>query len=182
MTSTQSKPKLPGIYLAGKIKKNCWRHRIVDGLRDHRFYSGPLMNDTFVYQGPFFVGCDHGCSHGDSTHGAMPEDGWNTCTGADYLGRFNFRQLEVVNRCLNGIVKSDLVFAFIDSTDCFGTLFELGFARAHGIPTFVAFAAGVASADTNDMWFASSQSLVVHYDTAEQDLPELLDSIIRSYE
>ncbi len=77
----KEKPK--SVYLAGKIARNDWRHRIVeDGnksvhskLRNHSFEeNGPYLNFTFSdklfrYVGPFFVACDHSCYHGRTTHG-----------------------------------------------------------------------------------------------------------------
>jgi hypothetical protein len=32
----------PAVYLAGKIRQNCWRHQFVDGLRTHSWKDGVL--------------------------------------------------------------------------------------------------------------------------------------------
>lgn len=78
------------IYLAGKIKKNGWRHDLVPGLRDAYgidqwtgYWRGGRDNPTampeswpelqmpngLLYVGPFFVSDDHGCFHSDGRHG-----------------------------------------------------------------------------------------------------------------
>jgi len=84
-------------YLAGKIAKNDWRHKIVRGLGEQFIGScgsnaittynvrsksadedvmtlqwRPLryaIADQHHYVGPFFVSDDHGCFHGSNSHG-----------------------------------------------------------------------------------------------------------------
>src|ERR1700730_9535978 len=73
-------------YLAGKISKNGWRHRLVPRLSDSPWAeSGPITEMPILkngiapglhYSGPYFVACDHGCFHGPNTHGAI-DDGEN---------------------------------------------------------------------------------------------------------
>jgi hypothetical protein len=59
-----------------------------------------------------------------------------------------------VRRCIdNAIHDSDLVFAWIDTADCFGTLVELGIAAARRKAIIVAFGESV---DLRDFWLAAS--------------------------
>jgi hypothetical protein len=145
------------IYMAGKIKKNCWRHGIVDGLRSaiqgvcgNNEYVEPLpsvlLNSVFGkhhYVGPFFVGCDHGCYHGDGRHGFSASDRHSVPT----LGG----QQLAYKRALIGIENCDLFFAWIDSKDCFGTLVEIGYARALGKDVYIGIHTDF---DDSDLWFA----------------------------
>ncbi|HYH65581.1 MAG TPA: hypothetical protein VD866_12865 [Urbifossiella sp.] len=145
------------IYLAGKVRKNCWRHDVVPALRgaiqppgngDCRAGAGhdgvialppgftfPVMPNAIFgahdYVGPFFVSDDHGCFHGQDTHGMA-------CTEAR----------ELVGVCLAAVMRADLVFAWVDALDCYGTVTELGFARGHGKEIVVA-----GPERYRDMWF-----------------------------
>jgi hypothetical protein len=79
----------PTVYLAGKIGRNDWRHELVPELRgtvngdcldpEPVLFDPTLRIDCgdFVYVGPFFVSCDHGCFHGPASHGAVgaPDEG-----------------------------------------------------------------------------------------------------------
>lgn len=146
---------LQTIYLAGKIEKNCWRHKIAPDLRSRSceiaFEGVPWYVLETIYPGlfmtgPFFAGCDHGCGHGRSTHG----QGDNGCLHGFSGGA------SVFNNCLDAINHSDFVFAWIDQMDCYGTLFELGFAHAREIPIYIGVdeRLGISQAEHNDLWFA----------------------------
>jgi very-short-patch-repair endonuclease len=130
------------IYLAGKIHKNDWRHEIVRGLESwgheaDRFeprwprLANAVLNQL-DYVGPYFMGDDHGCGHGPHTHGCGPEEGM--CGGA-YLtpGRRGIRDL-----CFDAIARSDLLFAWLDRMDAYGTLVEIGYAKALGKRIWIA--------------------------------------------
>lgn len=74
----------PRIYFAGKIDKNDWRHEIVyNGLGVEPWAAADMFDPDFIvdcgsylYGGPFFVRCDHGCFHGRNQHGAgIDQDG-----------------------------------------------------------------------------------------------------------
>lgn len=131
------------IYLAGKVGKNDWRHEIVPGLRavitaqDAEYVVAPpdewpalQFFGSHSYVGPYFIGCDHGCFHGPSQHGCIsliPE-----ANEAEQRASLQRRQAAVRRLCLRAVAQADLVFAYIESTDAFGTCFELGFAEALG--------------------------------------------------
>lgn len=126
------------IYLAGKISKNCWRHEIVDGdLRDHSgsLSEWPVWNkcifDEHDYCGPFFVGCDHGCYHNRTSHGVGADADFHNGGGCGVTDR-DISRLEVHANCVCAISKCTHFFAWIDSTDCYGTIYEIGIAFALG--------------------------------------------------
>lgn len=125
------------IYLAGKISISGWRHSIVKGLRNHDYWGcwnekihGKYLHfsDNLIYTGPFFIACDHGCSHGDSTHGAE-----NSACCQDNVPP----KEEIFKGCIEQISDADYIFCWIDSLDCYGTLFELGIAYEKGKKIFI---------------------------------------------
>jgi len=71
------KPLLrPRVYIAGKVAKLDFRHDLVPGLRDWRRENGSLECRDFIYVGPFFNSCDHGCMHGPGSHGVVGGHGY----------------------------------------------------------------------------------------------------------
>jgi hypothetical protein len=147
------------IYLAGKIRKGCWRHRIVTGLRGacepgdscregnalEGLETWPTLRravfGTHDYVGPYFQSDDHGCYHGDDSHGNAAD----MHCGHPHDGTFAPR---VVALCLEAIKKADAVFAWVDEPDCYGTVAELGYAAALGKLIWVA-----GPKRYRDMWF-----------------------------
>lgn len=141
------KPLLrPRVYIAGKVAKLDFRHDLVPGLRDWRRENGSLECRDFIYVGPFFNSCDHGCMHGPGSHGVVGGHGygclWPEDRGYDRHDVFTYNQ--------DGLEMADLVFAYISATDCHGSLFELGFAAHAGIPVHLFFAPGI---DREDFWY-----------------------------
>jgi hypothetical protein len=127
-------PKGLTLYLAGKIGKNDFRHRLVPGLRDSP-WDGPVTETPILenaiapglhYSGPWFVGCDHGCFHSPGTHGAI-DDGENCGSGSPAAIPYEKRHL-VAFAALWQIKRSNIIFAWIESADAFGTLVEIGVA------------------------------------------------------
>jgi hypothetical protein len=149
-------PKLK-IYCIGKIDKNDWRHKLFPGLRGACF---PDADDQFVakgrfeYCGPFFIACNHGCFHGESTHGrAAPV---KACWDGFQHGE---TRRQVKDKCLKWLKKADIVFAWIDEATAYGSLTEIGWAHVLKKPIYLAFphdARFVA-----DMWFACEQAAQV---------------------
>jgi hypothetical protein len=157
--------KPPKLYLAGKIKKNDFRHSIVSDLHEHGPNEGPIENEDFIYVGPFFVSCDHGCYHQERSHGVINDDG---CVG-DPAGT----RRQVIKRNNTALDSADLVFAYIDATDCHGTLIELGrtTANAGNKKLVIAFAPSVGF---DDFWYSAMQADSVHYEVKPSDLRELV--------
>jgi len=143
------------IYLAGKITKNGWRHRLTG-------YRGAVCEEVafdpncelvcegkgFIFVGPFPVACDHGCWHGPSTHGAK-------LTNCSYFVKETQSDLRHRVFLLNQhrIRRSDGVFAYIDELDCCGTLAEIGYAPALGKPIGLAYGRNITVHDRNHLWF-----------------------------
>lgn len=140
-------PKPPArVYLAGKIAKQDWRHDLVCGLRGAEHEHGPLPCRTFAYIGPFFVACDHGCRHGPGRHGAAGIG----CDGVAITRATVFAR----NQAL--MASADLVFAYIDAPECYGTMVEIGWACRAGIPIYLHFAPGI---DHDDFWYVARMAV-----------------------
>ena len=155
----------PELYLAGKISKNDWRHELVPGLSSHDWASGPITTGSFSYVGPFFVSCDHGCSHGANTHGVMGKG----CTEP------NLGQREVYARNKAAVAEADLVFAYIAATDCHGTLVEIGMALSLGKRVVIALAPAMPVAD---FWFSTCAADAVYPNVRPCCLTELIENEI----
>ena len=173
------------VYLAGKISKNNWRESL-DGYRAFSIDASDVADDintenqnaelfeTYFGElpviskhpyievtGPFFLSCDHGCYHGEGTHGVgatIDKDldhtlGYSGCSGT------TFSRNEVVRICKNQIDRADMLFAYINSADCYGTLFEIGYASGTGKPVAVMFANDDLA---NSMWFIRECADIVY--------------------
>ncbi|MFX3637367.1 MAG: nucleoside 2-deoxyribosyltransferase [Candidatus Pristimantibacillus sp.] len=157
------------VYMAGKISKNDWRHSIFKDLRDSDNGFVMKMVDGFNYCGPYFIKCDHGCYHGENTHGRGLNT--NSCgSGVDeYNGSEASRQnnYNVVTKCINGIRASSVVFAWIDKPDAYGTIAEIGYATAAGKPVFVAVSNELTN--SKDLWFPCQLATISIYSGSAHD-------------
>jgi len=141
----------PSFYAIGKIAKNGWREQFAsrnDMPNDWTQYldAKPLQTHFgFVYTGPFFISCDHGCAH------ITPESHATTsCSEWEFRPSRVFRQSESQIR-RSGFV---LVWAGIgeDSLDsAYGSLVEVGVAHALGKPILLAHD---PKAELRPFWFA----------------------------
>lgn len=142
--------RLPRVYMAGKIRHTDWRHSLFEPRRlRHVELHYDRQNDWiepreiltvggFEYAGPFFLGDDHGCFHGDNQHGLI-DPGWADGHCQDEVDFPQVLSRRTVHRsCLHWLASSDVVFCWLDSLDAYGTLVELGYAHARGIPIYVA--------------------------------------------
>ena len=157
------------VYLAGKISKNCWRHSLVDDLRYHQWDMGPLIQSHFIYIGPFFVGCDHGCYHYPSNHGSSL-----TSTFGCYP-ELELEKAEVAKKCRDAIAEADLVFAYINAKDCYGTIAEIERAHTLGKRVIIVFGPKIKSQTNNDMWFVTKGACRVHHKITTKKLKKVLD-------
>jgi nucleoside 2-deoxyribosyltransferase len=139
--------------------------------------SWPLLRravlGTHHYAGPFFVpmvgraeteDCSqcsgHGCGHchgGECTtvwDNDTKEHGYNDSRLSSHLVRDAGSPIRsgvaVIRRCCEAIARSDFVFAWIDAHDCYGTVAELGIAKALGKAVVVSFP---VDRIIRDMWF-----------------------------
>ena len=147
------------VYLAGKISKNGWRTTIFKGLRNAQaFESVSERNqsleevDGCTYIGPFFIADDHGTFHGKGTHGVgagKQED--QVFSYSEHIAR----KQHVVKNCFKWLDVADHLFVWLDSPDAYGTIVEIGYAKAKKIPIFVAVDEKLKrSAFEKDVWFA----------------------------
>lgn len=144
--------RLPRVYMAGKIKAGDWRHSLLklrglplvyDARHDYVEPVDSPIVDGFEYAGPFFISDDHGCYHGRNQHGLVAGGcasesenyvrGWTSKDHGSSLTR------RVIHRsCLHWLDSADVVFCWLESLDAYGTLVELGYAHARGIPIYLA--------------------------------------------
>ena len=169
MTALNGKPH---VYFAGKIGKNDWRHAIVPGLREALYEEGPFDAGAYIYNGPYFVSCDHGCNHGPTTHGVLPAP---NRSGDPCFQPGEYAQpdrLEVARRALEGVRKSQLVFAYIDALDCIGTIIEIGIAIQMRKPVALCIDMHINEAE---FWLpAQSPGVTVFPGIAKGELPLVL--------
>lgn len=165
---------MKGIYLAGKIAKNDWRHEVAPGLRDASGIQGmhiadeeppnwssykvPVL-DAWTLTGPYFSGCDHGCGH-EGTHAVT-----GGCIMAATVGkRWNHGDVGtyrhwVHHQCEVAIAACDVFFAWLDDPTAYGTLVEIGIAKGRGKYVIVAVPhewdmEPKKIANLDEMWFA----------------------------
>jgi nucleoside 2-deoxyribosyltransferase len=163
----------PRIYLAGKIAKNDWRHKLVPQLRGTEWPGAPIECESFVYCGPFFAGCDHGCAHGPTRHGVVSDspcqDDQQTMTDEQ------IRDLVIATNT-NALGIADVVFAYVDCMTAYGTLVELGAAYAMGKQVVLMFGSNLQPDDRSELWYAHRQADVVHESIEADDVARIVVS------
>lgn len=167
------------IYLAGKIEKNGWREEIVgyrcngmgggdyskEEIADHYFRYN---NDTII-TGPWFLACDHGCYHGDNSHGL----GINKLGCPEANGDI-FSEKEVYDICIHQIDHSDIVFAYINDNTCYGSIYEIAYAYAVGKYVIIIFDNEELM---SDMWFMCQGAHIVDV-LGDKTVKEKFDEIL----
>lgn len=147
------------IYAAGRIEYSRYRFGVNDctlqyNIKPERARVAELrkckLGDVnFVYTGPYTYGCDHGCSHtsdrGTRSHGDGDSIDYDCAVGGH---SFN----HVYMRALDGIDKCDIFFAWIEDEECFGTILEIGYAKALGKHIVIAHKDDIKP--TGELWFA----------------------------
>jgi hypothetical protein len=192
------------IYLAGKISKKDWRDEILEYPGAHRDNMGcwgtfpepewdwkihgwPVSRGSVLgkhdYVGPFFLADDHGCYHGPASHGAgLTVTEWEEEEEGEWVQGGNFFEAPysrrfVISLCFKAIWNADLVFAWLSEATCYGTLVELGFAAAKGIPIAVAIPA--VFSESQEMWFA--KEIARHVVEYAQNPKEALQSVLANF-
>lgn len=143
----------PRIYLAGKITNKSWRKVIESGGKEFcldsyernnlesvyfadkdQYYNYEYETEDYIITGPHSLSCDHGCFH----------RGIHAATSYDECG--DLVELEpdadiyvddVIRACCSQIDRSDIVFAYIDSLDAYGTFAEIGYAFGKGKKIYI---------------------------------------------
>lgn len=98
-----------------------------------------VISGGFDYVGPFFTNMEHAGRTPDTHGNSFPifnniqEIGW------EHGGDDVFGQQVVTQLCLDAINRADVVFAWIDRPDIYGTIAEIGYARGIGKPVWIGF-------------------------------------------
>ena len=193
-------------YLAGKITGSNWRDTLFDVSTERRAplplsyeASWGIAPDLLIggheYVGPYFIDSgNHAPSWEDGTHGLLDETyEYGSIVGAerDRHGFVEDLHSYVISQCLTAITTADIVFAWIDRKDLYGTLVEIGFARAHRKPVWVGITSSSpvdnASDETDslepsveqDLWFATATASDIAY--AETPLQAYEHLLARNY-
>ena len=160
------------VYLGGKMSpQHDWRGeagvcaRSGRGVSDHELATDPLQawinhaygaeldGVPFILAGPFPSSCDHGCAHrSESLHMAQ------TCNEVG-------GQRAIQNACFGALGQTDLICAHISTPDAYGTLVELGMAKALKTPVSLTLDEGLCArlardfdhhnqiVGSHDLWF-----------------------------
>lgn len=162
----------PRIYLAGKIAKNDWRHKLVPQLRSMEWPGKPVECEQFIYCGPFFAGCDHGCSHGPTRHGVVSD---SPCQDdQQHMTDDEIRDLVIATNN-DSLAGADLVFAYVDCLTAYGTLVELGAAYAMGTPVVLVLGKNITDTEEfQHLWYAIYQAEACVIGATEQDFLQVV--------
>ncbi len=162
-------------YLAGKITGQSWRSSIVPQWESASHGSQdietewdcldveiPCLDGYPVYlTGPYWV--DQSGGHcGPCDFYPKGPHATNGCGGPN-LRNHVYRNVKTAIQ-----KKSDFMFAWIDSFDCFGTLWELGVAAGAGVPCVVAISSGMRDS-LAELWLSIEGCQVV----IEAETPKL---------
>lgn len=170
-------------YFAGKFTgaKNIpesyvidWREEIFNingntsNIQENEGYY--LINGDF-YIGPFYR--DHSCTHG-SDGGHVLETAWyvnyHDNSSFNESGVKNLKHYtETLNKSLKQIENCDIFFAYLFSNDCYGTLAEIGYAKALGKTIYIC----VTDEVKKDLWFSILCADKVFTEDIEQTVSNL---------
>lgn len=144
----------PRVYFAGKIEKNNRKSPHQISIGDFNFPQGDEYieeeHPTYITTGPLTIADDHGCCHGDNTHGC----------GEDCCQNINITRQTVLGRCMKQIDRSDLIIVKYDSIiSCYGTIAELGYAYAQGKIIFMDLSQIKTDKQKKDLWFGIFMSI-----------------------
>jgi hypothetical protein len=160
-------------YFAGKIAHTDWRHALVRDLRNSGLFddSGDYVYECGVfrcrpilenaigeglhYSGPHFNACDHGCAHGPHRHGVLG------CCMEELIPP----RAHVPMAAMFQIKRADILFAWLEDLTCYGSLVEIGIARALEKEIWIGWPPNMAMIrdskpqsypSKRDLWFAES--------------------------
>jgi hypothetical protein len=160
--------KIESVYLAGKITGDPWREEILGpgcsrerwsvAEGDDEWFRGQIVpvpgwERMLDYRGPFWLDpADGSIPNEDAEHAYG--DPWNHLSTDCNLVR---------SKSLNGVYFAHLVFAWIDSNDCFGTIAEISVAYSRARQSrdypIIAIATPYGFVD-HQMWFVMGMA---HY-------------------
>jgi len=186
------KSKVKTFYLAGKITGTAWRDEIVAGWSDARStaYANAVEDRLWLSVGNVTTACgvsldycgpwwkDLSGGHASSTENSHPhacgdpfqvlDDYWERQYAED--------RLEVSRNVHRTICGADMLFAWIDSADCYGTIYEIGLARAQRKVVVVAVSKAF-QIEASDMWLAFEGCYCVIGECAREAWDEFWDLV-----
>lgn len=144
------------IYLAGRVTNADWREAIVDDMppeprvfyRDGWVRFTPRLDGIFKVHdcvGPFYVAHDTAVHYNDLADLVATKHRF----GMELSHTVDAIQAEVNQACIKAIDACDLLFAWLDGPDLYGTLVEIGYARAAHKGMWIA-----SSGFIDELWFA----------------------------
>ena len=159
--------RVKSFSLAGKITGTTWRETIVDewSFENHSSSYWQAYMD-YEEDGTWAV-VPHACTVLDSISlsytGPWWRDPWAHGNSGDsswphgYSNKLEEEGVadkkQIANAVVNAIHASDLVFAWIDSHDCYGTLLEIGYAKGLGKTIVAVFSDAI---DTSQLWLTQA--------------------------
>ena len=158
-------------YAVGKITKNGWRTpfgiEMPNSFEEYLEARPVPTHHDFIYTGPFFCRCDHGCAHSGETHAT-----------ANCSDGFEFRPERVFRRSEPQIRQSGFVFVWTGVGNgaldtAYGSLVEIGIAHALGKPILLGHH---PAADLRPFWFAVETAAAVVCAEKPLNVLELLHS------
>ena len=146
----------PSFYAIGKIEKNGWRDEfgvcMPNSWQEYLSAAPVSTNSGFMYTGPFFIKCNHGCTHGNESHAT-----YSPCTAASSstTEANDFRAERVFRQCEAQIRGAGFALVWAgegsDGLDtAYGSLVEVGIAHALRKPILLVHHPNV---DLRDFWF-----------------------------
>lgn len=167
MVYSTPSPRLK-FYFAGKIAGSDanhnwnWRESCLDNhmaIACRQDGTWPEIENAVLglhtYVGPYLMDL-YGGGH---TTFSESEHGWVEYSDDPTLKRHHAmcRREDVVDYCFSAIDRADVVYAWVSSTDVYGTLIELGYAKAKGKKIWLAEPDELLYADEQeDLWFMRS--------------------------
>ena len=188
---------IKSFYLAGKITGTTWRDSIVpdwseenhsrsywEAYEEYESFKTLSEEDgsyktwsvvlnactacgvNLHYTGPWWK---DQLGHGSSADSRHPH-GYSQCVqGEIKSSEIESLRVEVSGAIQVAIQRADLVFAWIDGPDCYGTILEIGYARAMDKAVVVAFSEEFASTEAaHEMWLLTKWGYYIEDKTPEK--------------
>jgi hypothetical protein len=151
--------EIKSFYLAGKITGDDWRSEIIKGYGHENQIAADLPKDPgdfwetldkavcvldchhLTYTGPWWVAPELECGHARAINHSLGPHATPHLDSHGYPVDLSgtWDKSVVCHNIRTAIKRADLVFAWINSADCYGTLFEIGYAVALGKAVVIAF-------------------------------------------
>jgi len=159
-------PELWRVYCAKAIEKTssgfAYDHGVIDPEKEE------VIGD-YIYVGPWTISCDHGCFHGDGTHGCsgLPcdkicfhDDAPRGCDGhtCDAFDRAEVRE-KVARACEYQVMNADLVYAVLSKPEQYGTVVEIAMAFGAYKPVIINILPKLFGRPLREYWFVVQMAI-----------------------